>query len=393
MKSVQYKYFPSQPPSVRILPQFEVPYELWLRTALEYDINVKEKGFTTSNAYFKNPSFHVSSRDILLCSGLLTSAADSFLDFTAWGLYFQYAKALRPSSGHLRLAADVRDWDSRKKSLLSESLALGLAGYAMWFHDEIVFIADAGPFIGRSLAGPFFGSTNCSLTSLKLYGKNGGYKPDLFCITSTGECIIAEVKAGLGSPSCLANDIIKGKKQVQNVKPVGISERTSRSRLVFATNFRYDDETVKIGKDTCLLVADPNENEMALKVRVSLDEIALSSYFNALRLSHRYDILAALSASKEPVYTKEQLEMMAVSLNNYSIFPLYGDESMLVGVDMNVAVALFASPRQSIFGKLCEALAPYRKERFSKQDHQDSLFLPNGIIIHRNAIDEKGLMK
>ena len=64
--------------------------------------------------------------------------------------------------------------DHRVQGLLSEALSSGLAGYALWNHDEVVHIADAGPFIGRAITDQNTGISNASLRSLGICGKNGG---------------------------------------------------------------------------------------------------------------------------------------------------------------------------------------------------------------------------
>lgn len=385
--SITYKVYPSTPASLRIYPPFSPGYDFWQRTAIPYDFALKERGFSAGNTYFPGPSDQVLGRDLLLCAGLLNGPSASIYDETAWGFSIQHSKSLRPSPGYLRLNSDVAGWDDRKKGLFSEALATGLTGYALWNYDEVVHIADAGPFIGRALAGPNVGISDVSLRSLGIYGKNGGYKPDFFCITKTGESVIVEVKGGIGPPSCISAAITKGKQQVKNVDPVGVPERSSNSRLVFAANLRYEHDNPRIGKDTTLTVVDPERNEEPLTVKLSTDEVVRDSYKSLFRFCSREDLIYAFSASTEAILSMEEIERFSVQVQGFPIYPLFASDWLLIGLFEPAARVLLASPRDSIAEKMNHPLEMLWQKREGLSSDSDLIILPNGVVMSRNAIE------
>lgn len=375
-------------PKIQSTGQIPLPFNFrhhfWSRTAVNYDLDLVESGFPLGQSYFSVTADQVLGRDILLCSGILTGPATSIYDYAAWGFCMQYARCFRASPGHLRLVTGIESWDDRKKGLFAESLAIGLAGYALWYHDQVVHIADAGPFIGRAIAGPYSSIPRVSLRNKGLYGINGKYKPDFICLTKQGECVIAEAKGGIGPPSCLSSPFKKGKKQVGNVDPIGIPLRNSNSRLVFGTNLRYEHENVYTGKDTTLKVLDPNQDDEPITLKLNKNELIITAYQSIFRFSDREDLSFLLEASEEAIISEDSVRRLTVQVQGLPIYPIYTNSWLLIGLYMPTALELLASHRDDIADRVSESLTKLWKDQLSFQRKDDHLLLPNGILISSN---------
>jgi hypothetical protein len=389
--TVKYKTYPKTRPSVQVYPPVIIPYDFWARTSIRYDLSFAEIGFSSRNNYFQGTSDQIAARDMFLCSGLLTGPAKNIYDYTAWGSCIQYARCLRPSIGHLRLVSEIESWDERKKGLFAEALSIGLAGYALWHYDEVIHIADAGPFIGRSIAGPYANTPKISLRSMGIYGKNGKYKPDFLCLTKSDECVIVEVKGGIGPPSCLSSDFKKGKEQVENVKPDGIPLRSHNNRLVFGTNLRYEHNNVRTGKDSTLKVMDPEKDDEPISIKINQDELVLNSYKSVLRFAGRDDLIFSIDTSIEAIIPEDLIDRLTVQVQGLPIFPIFAQDGLLIGIYSPTASEIFASPREGLAKRVSESLFKLDKGLSDFRRMDDGLMLPNGILISKNLVDPENI--
>jgi hypothetical protein len=211
---------------------------------------------------------------------------------------------------------------------------------------------------------------------LGLYGKNGGYKPDFFCLTSSGECVIAESKGAIGPPSTLTSDKRKGKEQVSNVAPHGVPLRSNAGRLVFATNLRHAGENSRPDKDSCITVVDPDNEDEVLRIKVTPDEITLHSYCKLLALCG-LQRLAWLLLRGISVGAGEPFSEQSVEIERYAVLPLLRTRRQLIGLEANVARILFRN-REGIASEITHALA--EQQIGSIYSTETALLLPNGIV-------------
>ena len=209
-----------------------------------------------------------------------------------------------------------------------------------------------------------------------LYGKNGGYKPDFFCLTSSGECVIAESKGAIGPPSTLTSDKRKGKEQVSNVAPHGVPLRSNAGRLVFATNLRHAGENSRPDKDSCITVVDPDNEDDVLRIKVTPDEITLHSYCKLLALCG-LQRLAWLLLRGISVGAGEPFSEQSVEIGRYAVLPLLRTRRQLIGLEANVARILFRN-REGIASEITHALA--EQQIGSIYSTETALLLPNGIV-------------
>ena len=348
---------------------------LWYLGTIPYEIGIKEEGFSIGDG-FASGIKRVYARDAFLCSGILMSPTTYNGSSRAWGFFLEHIESLRNSPGILRINEDFVHWEERVRTTFIERFSLGLAGLLLWQEYEVLHIADAGPFIAKTLNDPSSPYNRKGLQSLKLYGKNGGYKPDLFCLTSYGECVIAESKGAVGPPSKLTSAKKKGKDQVKNVEPHGVNVRKRGGRLVFATNLRHEAESPRNGKDSCITVVDPERNDDAIYVKVTENEIVLHSYCKLLSLcglsKHVHQLLNGYSIN---------IQGKIIEIGNYKIVPLLIRENQVIGIEAMIANTLFnnGSDLASKINTLINQL-----EIDSGYSSENGFMLPNGVIFSKN---------
>ena len=375
--SVVYKTNPWTFPELADYPAWPFhDISFWHLGNIIHEIGVKETGFPAGVSYHSENIARIRIRDAFLCSGILMSPAVYNAGPRAWGFFLEHIESLRPSSGKLRIKADVIHWEERVRTIFAERFALGLAGWLLWNSYGVLHIADASPFIAKTindLSSPY---NRLGLQSLKLYGKNGGYKPDLFCLTSLGDCVIAESKGALGPPSKLTGDKKKGKEQVKNVTPSGISVRGNGGRLVFASNFRHENENPSAGKDSCIEVVDPTENEIPFFVEVTPDEIVQHSYCKLFSLCGLTSISQMLLRGKS-FKIEDVLSQQPVEINGIKAFPLLHRHDQTLGIEANIARILFRN-RSGVANEINEHINELRLSTI--HSNETSFMTPNGIV-------------
>jgi hypothetical protein len=349
--------------------------EFWHLGSIIYEIIVQEVDFPTGIHFHNSGEERIRARDAFLCSALLMSPATYNGGPRAWGFFLEHIVSLRPSSGRLRLQSDVIHWDERSRAIFAERFGLGLAGWMLWSTYGVLHIADAGPFIGRMIDDPSCPYHRTGLRSLGLYGKNGGYKPDLFCLTNTEECVVAESKGAIGPPSKLTSDKRKGKEQVSNVEPYGVGLRSDAGQLVFATNLRHTGENPWPDKDSCIAVVDPDVDHDGLKVKVSPDEIVLHSYCKLLAFCG-LQRLAWLLLRGVPIEMPEAFHKQPVEIGGYKILPLLRTGRHLIGLEAKVANTIFRN-RENVATEISQTLIELQID--SVYSTETALLLPNGI--------------
>lgn len=374
MISTFYPYWRAGP----IFPHWPFDDEFLYNTTGSLTFSTREKSFPPNTKFFPSGTAELAIpfRELMLCAGLMLSPATSSASPSAWGFLLEHIDSLSKRPGKLRAASHAKKWDPRIKAIFSERISCGLAAWALWNIDSVAHIADAGDFIGRTGTDIYFGK---GLDSLGLYGENGGYKPDFFCLTKVkNECLIVECKGAMGPPSALSADIKKGKEQVSNVKPRGVSMRPDASQLVFALNIRYECDTPKKDADTSLCVIDPTFSENAVDIDVQPDRLALLSYAKALNLSNRKDLISFLFSNQRlsenfirssTMVFDERLKFIPISIASGQVF----------GFTYAAALDLFTKPLQGLSNRASQ-YEPYEK-RQPEENEMEPTVLPNGFLM------------
>lgn len=356
--------------------------DFWHLGNLVQEVRVQEESFPSGISFHKKNHACIRLRDAFLCSGILMSPAIYNGGPRAWAFFLEHADSLRASSGALRVKRDCIHWDERVRTVFSERFGLGLAGWLLWNSYDVVHIADASPFIARAISDPASPFNKASLISLGLYGKNGGLKPDLLCVTRSGECVIAESKGAIGPPSKLSSAKKKGKNQVDNVSLSGIKLRANGGRLVFATNLRHEDENPQPTKDSSVAVVDPVGSDDALEINVSANEIALHSYCKLLSfcgMSHA----ARMLLRGRSFELNQTLGERVIEIGGVKIYPLLIRDEQVVGLEARVAYALFRNDSQ-LFVTTKEVL-PEVEKNIGFESSEQMMMLPNGVVFGSGA--------
>lgn len=334
-----------------------------------YSFTHKESKFPNGVSFIKNQIESISARDAFLCAGYLMSTTSSYSASRNWGFFIEHIESISDKSHILRISDELKDVDERIRTLFVEKFAVGLAGWLLWRNYKVIHIADASYFINKTIYN------NSSIYHKKglLYGKGGKLKPDYFCLTSNNECVIAESKGGIGSPSILKEDFSKGKKQVQNVNPFGVNLRANANRLVFGMNIRYESDIVYSGKDTSVLVLDPNENEDTLNIEIKPEDIIFNSYGKFFSFCGLNDITKYLIHQNEPILSIELDDKNIIKTKNFDIFPILQFDNFVIGLQIDIARLLFRRDIRSLLDKNLFT-------DNSMETDTESLFLPNGIF-------------
>lgn len=376
--SVIYKTNPWNLPELADYPLWPFhDIDFWHLGNIIQEVRVQEEAFPAGVSFHPKSNAHVRLRDAFLCAGILMSPAIYNGGPRAWAFFLEHAESLRSSSGVLRVKSDCLYWEERVRTIFSERFGLGLAGWLLWNSYDVLHIADAGPFIAKAISDPASPYNKKSLTSLGLYGQNGGLKPDLLCLTRSGECVIAESKGAIGPPSKLSSAKKKGKKQVENVRPNGVSVRKNGGRLVFATNLRHEGENPQPTKDSSITVVDPTDSGDALDIEVSADEITLHSYCKLLSFCGMSPLAKALLRGSS-INGELELRQRYIELGDIKVFPLLIRSGQFIGLEAGVAKVLFQNPK-NIFEATREALMRNNDRANTISDEQVLIF-PNGVV-------------
>lgn len=70
------------------------------------------------------------------------------------GFLLEHIESLRASSGKLRIKGDCIHWEDRVRTIFAERFGLGLTGWLLWNSYDVLHIADAGPFIAKTINDP-----------------------------------------------------------------------------------------------------------------------------------------------------------------------------------------------------------------------------------------------
>lgn len=373
---VRYASNPWQLPGLANYPPWPFwDIDYWHLGRISHEILVREVDFPKGTRFHHCGEERISARDAFLCAALLMSPATCNGGAREWGFFLEYIESLRPSPGRLRLQSEVIHWDERVKTIFAERFALGLAGWMLWGAYEVLHIADAGPFINRMINSTCH-YNRTGLRSLRQYGKNGGYKPDFFCLTATKECVVAESKGAIGPPSKLTSDIKKGKEQVSNVDPHGVSLRPDAGRLVFATNLRHTAENPRPDKESCITVVDPDNDDEPFSINVTPDEIVVHSYCKILSLCG-LQRLAMLLLRGVPIETRELSFEPPVEVRGRMIQPLLRTSRCLIGLEVEVARLLFRN-QEGIASEIAKTLSELQIHPIYSTE--TTLLLPNGLV-------------
>lgn len=374
---ITYKTNPWNIPELADIPIWPFhDIDFWHLGNIIQEIGVREEDFPHGITFHPKNKTQLRIRDAFLCSGILMSPSVYNGGPQAWGFFLEHIDSLRASSGLLRIQANCIYWEERVRTIFAERFALGLSGWLLWKSYDVLHIADAGPFISKTLNDPSSPYHRKSLQSLQLYGANGGYKPDLFCLTNRGECVIAESKGAIGPPSKLISAKKKGKNQVSNVNPVGVPIRSDGGRLVFASNFRHEGENPRVGKESCITVVDPEENNEVFNVQVTEDEIVTHSYCKILSLCGHIHLANHLLKGRS-IESDHIMEQQIIEIGGRKILPLLQRKGQIIGIQKNIAQILFQNKKglaKRINNRLKEL------EISSLKSNDSFLILPNGII-------------
>ncbi|MBX3276221.1 MAG: hypothetical protein KF729_38570 [Sandaracinaceae bacterium] len=329
----------------------------WHELSHIVEVEVVSEEFPTGHALEARRTIRLPLRELLVAVGIATSSATNASDLSAWGFLVEHAQSFRATSGTLRTIKGAAEWDSRAKGVFAERVGMGLTAWLLWHEQDIVHIADAEWFIGKSLAesgNPYNGK---GLASLGLYGKDGKYKPDYFCLDSASAAVIAESKGALGPPSAVSSaERKKAKEQVKNVDPTGVSLRTSLARLAFATTIRGELDSPNADKDSQVSVTDPDGGPDPIPVKVSPDELVVHSYCKFLQFCGLGGLALLLRAGRVAGVEVEDLDDVTRQVDGRDVVVLADLGGVEFGLVREVFVALFGRRLDGIAERIGRAL-------------------------------------
>ncbi len=360
-------------PWLGLHPPFSLPYASWSAGVTTMSFGVHP------SACPNHPSRWTSRavlRDLLFCAGIAQAPSTSPNDLSAWGFLVEHLDSFATRPGSLRLIDDAASWDSRVKGLFGERLGMGLAAWLLWRDFDVVHIADAGPFIGAALADPASPYHRASLT---MAGQHGELRPDYFCLSRTGEVVIAESKGAIGPPSAVsAAERAKAKKQVQNVNPVGLPMRSVEGRIAFATTIRLESDAVRNATtDTGVHVEDPEGDADPLPVPLDADGIVLASYCKVLQFLGHGWVTPFLRRDIRPLIPPDaDFE----EVHGERVFFLGEVLGLRVGLLASVAKELLAGETDGLHRRISSVLADSRLARSAVEGGAALVAFPNGVL-------------
>ena len=162
---------------------------------------------------------------LLIETGIaVTPAANPLGDFRAGYAAVRYSEYFRTrptaSPQILALSHDPALRSSRLRQLMAEELASGIACFLLREHLDVVHIVDYQ--IWRSVTNP----------------REIGKYPDFYCVTSTGEGLLVEVKGSITrTRSSMTQPRSKARLQLRNGRFGNEPRRSNGDRFSIATNF------------------------------------------------------------------------------------------------------------------------------------------------------------
>ncbi|NQT62600.1 MAG: hypothetical protein HQ556_06540 [Candidatus Marinimicrobia bacterium] len=356
-------------------------HQLWLRSVINYDLLIHENNFPTPNPFPVGSQISISARDLLISSGILTTPTQATATLRTWGFFIDHIESFRPSPGFLRIVDSVENWDSRLKGLFAERIGVGLTGYLLWRYYDILHITDAGNHIGRmnfQSNHPFHGMALA-------YSGAGAYKPDFFCLTNSGESVIAESKGTIGPPGNLTTALTDGKQQVNSVHPLGVPLRNNVNRLVFGTNLRLEGDTVRSGKDSGVTINDPNENNQPVEIRLDLTQMIIDGYSKIFNYVGRWDLSIELAERRISDWVNDIHEKDIFTYKNVNYAEITRVPSGRVGLRLDIFKLLLSSNKSESINQIGELLEDTESQKFTSEESR--LILPCGVIFE---FDRKG---
>lgn len=353
---------------------FFLTYPLWLRSVINYDLTIREKNFPVGHPYPIPSQISISARDLFICSGILTTPTHGLPTNRTWGFFLNHIESLRSTSGFLRVVDDVYNWDARLAGLFAERIGIGLAGYLLWNYYDVIQITDAEKYIGRLNLSPTHPFYRKGLS----YSGTGRYKPDFFCLTRSGESVVAESKGTIGRPGDLTTTLNHGKKQVQSVVPVGVPLRSTVNSLVFGSNLRGESDTVRSGKDSGVTIQDPINPESAIEVALSQREMITDGYSKIFNFIGRIDLSYQLNREGLDPLPDQFIKQITFNRGEEKYVELQRDGGVKVGLNRKVYRLLQAD---DLSGSVASIIGIFHEqERQLLHTDEKSLLLPNGII-------------
>lgn len=239
---------------------------------------LEERDFSGGGYIKNNQSYKCSLKRLLLATGIAMTNVNSSDNIEAHYAILRHANSFSKNKELLfKERLDTEDW--RKKAIYSEEIGVGASICILGDIYDVRFISDASFFLKKIIKNkdnPYYG---LGLNSRDIYGENGKYSPDFFCLTNSRRAVVAESKGVMGFYSKLENPLKKGKKQVKNVTPTGVSLRSNASKLVFATQIPLENVNTRSKPHTVIL--DPEEKD-SIFIEVSNDEIIRQSLAKTL---------------------------------------------------------------------------------------------------------------
>ncbi len=349
----------------------------WHYGNLTKDIFIKEESFPPGISFHPGGSENIKISDIFYCAGLLTSPNSNYSFPNAWGFFLENYNAFSIRNNTVRIIDQYKSIDSRIRTIFIERLAIGYAGYLLWKSYGVIHIADAGQFINRTISNqaPIYNSI--SLRSLGLYGSNGGLKPDFFCVASSGECVIAEAKGSIGAPGTLSYAKTKGKNQVKNVNPIGITVRGNAGRLVFATNLRYKSDRPHTGCDSTVTIVDPEKNNKSLDIEITANDIVLYSYCKFFSFCGYSKLSELLLKNKSLNIYEYDFHKEEIKIGKLNFLVLLNTLGYIVGIEKEIATNLLEN-KDGLSNNINKYLKSLKLDTIVPNDYYT--IFPNGTI-------------
>lgn len=364
---------PSPFPWMELYPPFQLPYSAWAASSATSVFEARP--FHCAN---HNVRWHprMPLRHLLLCAGVAQSPSTVPTDLSAWGFLVEHVQSFASRNGMLRVVDSAESWDSRARALFAERLGMGLTAWLLWQNFSVVHIADAGPFIGRTLVDP---SSPYDHLALRFIGAEGEMRPDYFCLSNHGEAVIVESKGAIGAPSAVTRqERLKAKQQVRNVTPVGVAVRAAEGRITFATNIRTESDKPRSAEtDTGVRIEDPDGDDDSLRVTLSADEVTVAGYCKFLQFIGLGWVTPCFRQGIRPLVSPD---FAGETIMDESVTFLAGALGLRVGLLTTLVKVLFIEEAPGLHRRVSAVLNESALIRMRREFAGEILILPNGIV-------------